>query len=299
MAYLDDLLVQAQRRDEADKLIEDALAAYPRDRGILSVAWQHYYKRVPNRQKLMETQERLIELQPVSPNRAAQLAHLYARTNRGPEAIALLNRAMGEFPDQAIDLKFELGMIYEHLGDHARSEAVMQEVLRDRPDHDRAANALGYAWANRGERLDEARTLLERAVAANRDQAAYLDSLGWVYYKLGRFPEAVQQLRRARNAPGGDYPVILDHLGDALYRTGGVKEAIASWTRAQQRLAEVDADEDSEILGLGERLRAKLEAAQQGKAAPVADVPAAGTGSDPAPSPAAPGGGRPESSKNP
>ncbi len=273
LASLADLLVRGQRRDEANKLIDEAVLTNPKDRGILMVARGHYLQRVPDRQKAYELEEKLIALNPASPSRAAAMANLYARTNRTQEAIALLNEAMRTYPEKVNDLKVELSTVYDRMGDHLKSEALLQEVLRDQPDHDRAMNGLGYSWANRGEHLDEARIMIEKAVEKDRDNAAYLDSLGWVYYKLGRFADAVQQLERARNAPGGDYPVILEHLADAYYRIGRSKEAITTWARAQIKLAQEDAENDRELIGLGERVRLKIEAAQSGKPVPISDVP--------------------------
>ena len=80
-----------------------------------------------------------------------------------------------------------------------------------------------YSWADRGIRLNEALELITRAIAADPENAAYLDSLGWVHYRLGDLAQAEHWLRRAI-AVGGDDGTVLSHLGEVLLRKGEVDE---------------------------------------------------------------------------
>src|SRR5260370_8341728 len=68
-------------------------------------------------------------------------------------------------------------------------------------------------FAERGENLDEARKLIEKAVALEPDNGAYVDSLGWVYYRLGRFEQARATLERATRLETAD-GTLQEHLGD-------------------------------------------------------------------------------------
>ncbi|MDR1748719.1 MAG: tetratricopeptide repeat protein [Spirochaetaceae bacterium] len=83
-----------------------------------------------------------------------------------------------------------------------------------------ALNGLGYILAESGRELMRALALCKRAVAANPDSAAYLDSLSWVYYRLGLKNEAKMYARRARDkAPESEdiqehLKVILEQLAD-------------------------------------------------------------------------------------
>jgi Flp pilus assembly protein TadD len=68
-------------------------------------------------------------------------------------------------------------------------------------------------WAERGENLEQALSLIQRAIAIEPDNGAFVDSLGWVCFQLGRYDEARQHLEwAARLVP--DDPTILEHLGD-------------------------------------------------------------------------------------
>ena len=190
------------------------------------------------------------------------------------EAAARVRQAMADYPQAGGELAYSLAMMLEEAGDRAGAHRVMEEALRDHPNNAQLNNALGYAWANAGERLDEAEAMIERAVAAEPEQAAYLDSLGWVYYKRGKFAEAVEQLRLARAQPGGTHPVIMDHLGDALYRVGRTGEAVKIWEEAQATVNQPGFDSaDPESVALPGKLEAKLAAVEAGekpKLAPLA-----------------------------
>ena len=71
----------------------------------------------------------------------------------------------------------------------------------------------------RAVRLDEALELITRAVSADPENAAYLDSLGWVHYRLGSMDEAEFWLRRAIELNDGD-GTVLAHLGEVLVAIG-------------------------------------------------------------------------------
>jgi tetratricopeptide (TPR) repeat protein len=85
--------------------------------------------------------------------------------------------------------------------------------------------------ADRGEKLDESVTFIQRALALEPDNGSYLDSLGWAYFRVGKLDLAEENLRRAANQLTTN-SVIQDHYGDVLFRLGRVDEAIAAWTRA-------------------------------------------------------------------
>jgi tetratricopeptide (TPR) repeat protein len=92
--------------------------------------------------------------------------------------------------------------------------------------------------AERGQKLDEAVGFVERALAIDPGNGAYLDSLGWAYYKQNRLEQADAPLREAaKQLP--TVSVIQDHLGDLLNKRGLFDEAIVAWQKA------LDGDGDS------------------------------------------------------
>ena len=94
-----------------------------------------------------------------------------------------------------------------------------------------ALNYLGYLLAVRGEQLDEAIQLVQRALKEEPDNGAYLDSLGWAYFRRGNLDEAEKYLVAAvKQIP--DNSEIQEHLEDLFARRGRYADAVAAWTRA-------------------------------------------------------------------
>jgi tetratricopeptide (TPR) repeat protein len=89
-------------------------------------------------------------------------------------------------------------------------------------------NYLGYIWADRGIRLDEAIDLIRKALRVDPENAAYMDSLGWAYYKKGMFQEAVKLLEEAVQKSPED-ALLRSHLGDAFFGNGQWEEALREW----------------------------------------------------------------------
>jgi tetratricopeptide (TPR) repeat protein len=86
-------------------------------------------------------------------------------------------------------------------------------------------------FADRGERLDEALDLLQRALKIEPGNPSYLDSLGWAFFKQGRLEQADAPLTEAA-AKSPENSVIQDHLGDLRFRQRRFAEAVVAWERA-------------------------------------------------------------------
>jgi tetratricopeptide (TPR) repeat protein len=127
---------------------------------------------------------------------------------------------------------FQLGAVAERNEDYEEAERQFRKCLELAPDYAEALNYLGYMWADRGVNLKEARELIEKAVAIEPDNSAFLDSMAWVLYKLDSPEEAlVFQLQAVEKAEEPD-PVLFDHLGDiyaALQQPDLAREA---WQKA-------------------------------------------------------------------
>jgi len=131
-------------------------------------------------------------------------------------------RGLAAFPDDP-ELLYARALSWERRDDIARAEADFRKILVAEPDSVAALNALGYTLADRTTRYQEALELINRARAAEPDNAAIIDSYGWVLYRLGRNDEALTELRRAfalqKDAE------IAAHLGEVLWVLGKRDEA--------------------------------------------------------------------------
>ena len=187
------------------------------------------------------------ELRESYPPRREQLyaleANLYSESRRDGRSLALLERAIGEYP-RSDTLRYARSILYERAGDIAAAETDLRSILERDPDNATALNALGYTLANRTERLDEARVLIEKALRLSPGEPAILDSMGWVLYHQGDYAEAIRYLARAY-AKFPD-PEVAAHLGEALWVSGNRTRAMQVWRGALRK--------DSQHLVLNETL---------------------------------------------
>ena len=124
------------------------------------------------------------------------------------------------------NLIFTRAAALERLDQVEESEALFQQLVDTQPNDANAANYLGYMWADREVRLQEALELISRAVSLDPENSAYLDSLGWVHFRLGDLAEAERWLRRAVDLGGGlGDGTIFCHLGEVLLEGGDQTEA--------------------------------------------------------------------------
>ncbi len=164
------------------------------------------------------------------------VADAYARLKRFGAAVRVARSATEKFPESSEAL-FRLGSSLERAGTSSEAETVFLKLLEERPNDAATQNYLGYMWADRGVQLDRAREMLEKAVAREPRNAAYLDSLGWAYFRLGRMEAAEKNLREAARREPTD-PTILEHLGDLEMKQGEVEGAIRNWEKALELKSE-------------------------------------------------------------
>ncbi len=156
-------------------------------------------------------------------------AQLLREANLHAEAFKLLGQALEEQPDQP-ELLYDHALTAEKLDRFDILEANLQKLIKARPDHAHAHNALGYSLADRNLRLDEAKKLIERALELSPEDSFIVDSLGWVYFRMGDNAKALEYLRRAYEArPDGE---IGAHLGEVLWAAGERAEAERVWQEA-------------------------------------------------------------------
>jgi len=162
--------------------------------------------------------------------RVLAAADVYARLKDYPSAARVAKDAVRRFPESTEAL-FRLGSSLERGGQIPESEKTFQKLLSLRPHDAQTMNYLGYMWADRGVRLEEARELLEKAVAREPRNGAFRDSLGWVYFRLGRLEAAEKNLREAHRTDPED-ATIEEHLGDLAEKQGNLARAVEHWERA-------------------------------------------------------------------
>ena len=173
------------------------------------------------------------------------LANLLAIRERHEEAVEVLGPVIARLPETPDDDAWRYFITRAAsllaLDEWPRAEQDLIRAVEIAPDEPTALNYLGYSWAERGENLEEAFALIEKAVSLRPSSGAIIDSLGWAHYQLGEYDIAVGHLEQAASLEPGD-PVITDHLGDVYWRLGRKTEARFQWTR----VLELEPDETLE-----------------------------------------------------
>ena len=173
------------------------------------------------------------------------MSDIYQRAKKWDEAQAVLERAARSFPMES-EVYFLQGAMYEKQKKDAEAEKAFRKSLELRADSPATLNYLGYMFADRGVKLDEALAMIQKAVESEPTSGAYLDSLGWVYFKMNRLAEAEQYLKKAVLFASTD-STMHDHLGDLYYKAMKFPEAAAEWQKAIQLSDPKDSKETDQI----------------------------------------------------
>jgi tetratricopeptide (TPR) repeat protein len=184
----------------------------------------------------------------VEPSRELDLykASLLAKSGDFEGAVtnleALLTGGLGDD-----EVYYSLGVLYGEAQRVDEAVAYMQQALEENPDNASALNYVGYTWAEKGINLDEAEAMIMRAIELRPDDGYIADSLGWVYYMRARpligtsrdqearayIDRALAELKRAERLTGGD-PVVSEHLGDTYLLLNEKERALKRFEEALQ-----------------------------------------------------------------
>jgi tetratricopeptide (TPR) repeat protein len=249
---LSDSLVKSGREREALRVLQaeqaDFAGASELDRRRLDLEQAEVLEALDRSEEARQILDRLAGSE--DRQAALLLVQYYQERERYDAMVPVLERAIAAEGGADPDLVFSLGVANERLGRHRDAETAFRKVLELDPHDGRTLNYLGYMWADRSENLPQALEMIERAVALEPANGAYVDSLGWVYYRLGRLPEARHHLEEAARLLPDD-ATILEHLGD-LYVALEIPE------KAREIYRRALAMDDENVEGLRRKL-ARLE----------------------------------------
>ena len=226
--YLVQAYLVAGRTSEAVALAERAIKSFPGELRLAELVAEGY-RRQGEPARAVALLEPLID-GARTPSLYVTLSEMYVAEGRTDAAVEVLERGRKAFAgDRAIT--FQLASVLEQSGRDADAERMFRELVAEDPLNAPALNYLGYMLAERGRSLDEAVSLIRRALEREPDNAAYLDSLGWAYFKQGRLDLAEEHIRKAAKDLTTS-SAVQDHLGDVLFGLDRIDEAIAAWRRA-------------------------------------------------------------------
>ena len=221
--------------NEERKRFDEALKWYSSvNRGGQYINAQARYAGVLAKQgKLPEARQHLQQVSAHSSSERVQLtqaeAQLLREANAYQEAFDLLGNALEKMPN-APDLLYDHAMAAEKVDRIDVLETNLRKLIKIRPDHAHAYNALGYTFADRNQRIEEAHDLIQTALKLAPEDPFILDSMGWVLFRMGRGEEGLDYLQKAyKQRPDAE---IAAHLGEVLWTLGRHDEARRVWDGA-------------------------------------------------------------------
>ena len=155
--------------------------------------------------------------------------------DQNSEAYALQLTLHKQSPDDA-ELAYDTAMLAERAGKFDEMEKLLRDLMVRKPDFLHAYNALGYSFAERNIRLDEAQALIQKALNMQPDDPFVTDSLAWVKYRKGDLNGAESLLEKAY-AKRPDVEISA-HLGEVLWQNGKRERAMQVWRQGLKLDAE-------------------------------------------------------------
>jgi tetratricopeptide (TPR) repeat protein len=152
------------------------------------------------------------------------------RAERVEEAERFLLRAEALRPGDRRTL-LELATLYERQKRFDDALDMILQLYDQDPSDATINNYYGYLLAEKGEKLEFAEELLDRALGKEPENGYFLDSLAWIRYKKGEYESAriilIEALERV-----GDDPVIWEHLGRTYEKLGLREEALEAYEKS-------------------------------------------------------------------
>jgi len=176
---------------------------------------------------------------PGAPEIVYYLGIAQREAKQSQQAVATFEEALHEAQldqdDDVVNAKFyfNYGAAAEQAGLYDKAADLLRKSIALDPANSAVTcNYLGYMWADHNMNLDEAETMIRRALESEPNNASYLDSLGWVEFRKGKFDQALTDLLRAAKTAERDDPVVFEHIGDTYLKLNRMPEALEAWQKA-------------------------------------------------------------------
>lgn len=178
------------------------------------------------------------EIMPNNPLLRYQEGWVYYHAHQFEPAIERMEKLIADFPAPQVRpivrrAQYSLSNIYVLQGDIRKGEEILEAIYEENPDDTSVNNDLGYLYADQGKNLEKAESMIRKALAAEPENGAYLDSLGWVLFKREKYEEALPYLEKAvKNSPGAGDETLWEHLADVQERLKQPVKAAENWKKA-------------------------------------------------------------------
>ena len=192
-----------------------------------------------------------------SPDLWTDLALVWARMDEPESLLITLKDASSQFPDSAVlwywggvalrgvgmwnlathwfsealkfnpdnvQTLFSLADTRERAGYRSESIALFEKINQLNPDDPTIQNYLGYILVDDSVRIEYGKQLIQKALTAEPDNPAYIDSYGWAFYREGKIKKALSYLKKAEELFGDDSEILF-HLAKVYAALGDIENA--------------------------------------------------------------------------
>lgn len=222
-----DALVRAylasDRPAEARASLEAAVRDDPgRVRALVSLGWLDFSQgEVAAARARFEA---AIAARPDAPEGYRALGQLHARSGDAARARDIAREGLSHAP-QDLQLRLDLALAEEALGDYEAAIRIYEELVAERP----GSSIIGNNYASLlAEHRDDDESLRRAFAIARRLQPAadphLVDTYGWLLHRIGETEQALPHLERAANALP-ENAIVQYHLGAVLAALGQTEEA--------------------------------------------------------------------------
>ncbi len=224
-------LASQKHMDQALAEMQKAIQAEP-ERRDLKLGLANLEVRAQKYDQAIELFKTLVQQSPTSADLWLRLGETYRLKGDLNLAINAYRQASQNAPNDPNSL-LQLGLLMDGTGRRDQAEPIYEQILRLQPDQPVALNNLAFIKAERGQDLDQALTMAQKArqkLPASPDVA---DTLGWIYIKKNLPEEAVQIFGDlvAQQPSNATYHY---HFGMALLQKGDKSKARAELLTAMR-----------------------------------------------------------------
>jgi tetratricopeptide (TPR) repeat protein len=161
------------------------------------------------------------------------LARYYSQQENYLGVINILN-GVTDSTTTDVSVIFMHASACERVGQFDQAVSFFRQLLTLEPEFHPALNYLGYMFADSGINLIEAKEMIERSLAQDSANPAYMDSYGWVLFKMGKLSEAEKYIKQSMELMKDHKPdvIIYDHLAEIYYAQGRKEAAREIWEKA-------------------------------------------------------------------
>jgi Tfp pilus assembly protein PilF len=189
-----------------------------------------FYESIGKRDSSIVLLEKYIKKYPENPKYSVQLGYSYFLNNDWEKARYYLSKGYS-LDTTNISLLISLGDVLDRLNKPDSAEHYYALAISKNSDDPLANNNYAYFLSQDTAKLQFAIELSKKAILAEPENAAYLDTYGWIMFKMNNLDTAFEYIEKAYKLDSTNYD-IMEHLGDIYEKKGNIEQAIEYWEKS-------------------------------------------------------------------